>query len=178
MMFLLLTRQVLDHHRLPDMSSKWQNDTMIAPQWLTTTEQSAWRSYRRMQRLLNAELAKDLAEDGLSEADYDVLSDLSEADGHRYRISDLAERLRWSSSRISHHLSRMEKRGLVKRQASPEDGRGAYVVLTKAGLSTIEAAAPQHVASVRRNFIDHLSAGELKALETIADKIADPLETE
>src|SRR5438874_11820901 len=99
---------------------------MARVKWLTPKQERAWRAYRRMRTLLDLQLARDLAEDaGLSEADYDVLSTLSEVSTHRWRASDLARRLLWSTSRLAHHVGRMERRGLVHRENSEEDGRGA-----------------------------------------------------
>ena len=145
---------------------------MRKARWLSETEQTAWRAYREMQLLLNAAIARDLVDLGLSDADYDVLSTLSEAQNHRSRVTDLANDLLWSSSRISHHLGRMEKRGLIKRKSSVEDGRGANVELTHAGLRLIEEVAPGHVESVRRRFLDPLDAADLRALTEIAHSVS------
>lgn len=149
---------------------------MDGPRWLTQREESAWRGYRRMRRLLDLQLARDLTRDaGLSEPDYDVLSDLSETPEGRLRISELAGRMLWSSSRLSHHLTRMQQRGLVARQDVPGDARGSVVVLTDAGRRAIEAAAPGHVASVRRHLIDVLTPDEVAALDTLTHRVVDHL---
>jgi DNA-binding MarR family transcriptional regulator len=147
--------------------------------WLTDPEMRAWLGYRRMFLLLNAAVNRDLAEDsGLSEPDYDVLSNLSDAPGHRGRLTELASRMLWSQSRLSHHISRMEQRGLVTREECATDGRGSVVVLTAEGLRAIEKAAPLHVDSVRRRIIDVLSPAQLEALaditETVVDHLGDP----
>lgn len=145
---------------------------MAKPRWLNATEFRAWIGYRRMHLLLDAQIARDLANDsGLSNADYDVLSTLSESDGNRVRLSALAVRMLWSKSRLSRHVSRMEERGLVVREESPGDGRGAIIALTDQGLQTIVDAAPDHVESVRRHFIDQLTTEELRVLTTIAERV-------
>src|SRR5579875_3949840 len=96
------------------------------PRWLSAEEARAWLGYRRMRALLDLQVTRDLARDsGLSDADYDVLSNVSEADEHRLRLGDLAAHMLWSKSRLSHHLTRMEQRGLLARQDVPSDGRGA-----------------------------------------------------
>jgi len=142
------------------------------PRWLDQDEERAWRGYLRMRTLLNAEIVRDLGRDaGLSEPDYDVLSTLSELEGRRWRLQELAGHMAWSKSRLSHHLTRMEQRGLVVREACPDDGRGALVTLTDEGIRAIESAAPGHVASVRRHFIDHLSRAQLEALAEIAEAV-------
>ena len=139
------------------------------PAWLDETEARAWRGYLRMRTLLHAQIVRDLArEAGLSGPDYDVLSNVSEAPGRRARLGDLAARMAWSRSRLSHHITRMERRGLVTREDCTSDGRGAFVVLTDAGWRAIRAAAPGHVASVRRHFIDLLSREQLDALAEIS----------
>ncbi|QJW36718.1 MarR family winged helix-turn-helix transcriptional regulator [Cellulosimicrobium protaetiae] len=142
------------------------------PRWLSPDEERAWRAYRRMQTVLPVALARDLARDsGLSDPDYDVLSTLSEQAGHRWQLRDLAARMLWSRSRLSHHLARMETRGLVRREADADDGRNAVVVLTDHGFATLEAAAPAHVASVRRHLVDLATPDELAALAALAERV-------
>jgi len=152
---------------------------MNEPRWLDDAEARAWRGYMRMRTLLNAQIVRDLArEAGLSGPDYDVLSNLSEAKGRRSRLGELAAHMAWSRSRLSHHITRMEQRGLVTREDCTADGRGAFVVLTDAGFRAIEAAAPGHVASVRRHFIDLLSREQLDALAEIAQTVVDRMAEE
>src|SRR5664279_3685821 len=135
---------------------------MTVPTWLTEPEERAWRAYRRMQTVLPARLARDHGRDsGLSEADYDVLSTLSEKPGRRWQLRDLAAKMLWSRSRLSHHIARMEQRGLVAREGDPDDRRGCIIVLTHPGTLVLENAAALHVASVRNHFIDLLSEDEL-----------------
>ncbi|MGW6849584.1 MarR family winged helix-turn-helix transcriptional regulator [Streptomyces virginiae] len=146
------------------------------PRWLTESEQDAWYAWRRMFPLVNAEIARDLTQDsGLSEADYDVLSVLGSTDGHRMRISALAELMRWSRSQLSHQLTRMEQRGAVRREEVATDGRGAEVVLTDAGVTLITEAAPLHVESVRRHLIDALTPDQLRTLAEIGEVLHERL---
>jgi DNA-binding MarR family transcriptional regulator len=138
---------------------------MSEPRWLTEAEDRAWRGYRRMFLLLNAQVNRELTQQsGLSEPDYDVLSALSEARDHRYRLKKLAEHMLWSQSRLSHHLTRMQQRGLITREECASDARGATIVLTPAGRKAIEDAAPLHVESVRRHFFDHLTPAQIEVL--------------
>ncbi|AXO33122.1 MarR family winged helix-turn-helix transcriptional regulator [Micromonospora chalcea] len=149
---------------------------MDEPRWLDEQEERAWRGYRRMRRLLDLELARELMQDaGLSEPDYDVLTDLSETPEQRLRLSELADRMLWSRSRLSHHISRMQQRGLVTREECATDGRGSVVVLTPAGRQAVEAAAPGHVAAVRRHLIDRLTPAEVSALGTLSQRVIDHL---
>lgn len=145
--------------------------------WLDDTEDRAWRGYRWMHTLLNSRIVKDLGSDSdLSDSDYDVLSTLSEADDHSWRSSELAHRLRWSTSRLAHQVGRMQRRGLVARSRRVDDRRGATVALTDEGWATLRRAAPLHVDSVRRHFIDLLTDAELRALAKIAGKVVAHLE--
>jgi DNA-binding MarR family transcriptional regulator len=152
---------------------------MAGVRWLSRSEDRAWRGYRRMRTLLDLRLARDLADDsGLSEPDYDVLSTLTERPEAQWRASELATRLLWSSSRLAHHVGRMERRGLVRRMPCPDDGRGAAITLTEQGRSVLERAAPKHVESVRRNFIDLLTPAEVDTLAAIAEKVTTRLSRE
>jgi DNA-binding MarR family transcriptional regulator len=156
------------------MSTSWYAERV--PNWLNREEDAAWRGYRRMRLLLDLQIARDLANDsGLSEADYDVLSTLSETDERRMRLSDLAAHMLWSKSRLSHHTARMQQRGLVVREDCTDDGRGSWVVLTDEGMDVIRAAAPAHVASVRRHMIDLLTVDERAALAALSNRVADRL---
>ncbi len=131
----------------------------------------AWRGHLRMSWLVAAAIERDLRQAGLSHPDYYVLVQLSESPERRMRMSDLAAGIQWSKSRLSHHLDRMELRGLVSREDCPNDARGAYACLTPAGLRAIQDAAPAHVASVRRHFIDALTPEQLESLGQISDSV-------
>jgi DNA-binding MarR family transcriptional regulator len=140
------------------------------PRWLTDSEQRTWQAYRRMQLLLGAQVSRDLSQDsGLSDADYDVLSHLSFTEERGCRVSELADRMLWSRSRLSHHLTRMQQRGLIVREGCTSDARCAEVVLTDEGLRTLQAAAPLHVDSVRRHFIDLLTPEQHAAFAEIGE---------
>ncbi|MDP8977637.1 MAG: MarR family transcriptional regulator [Actinomycetota bacterium] len=122
-----------------------------------------------MRLQLSARLNRNLVRAaGLSLADYEVLVSLSEACEGRLRAFRLADALRWEKSRLSHHLTRMQRRGLLRREECPTDRRGAFVVLTDAGRTAIERAAPEHVEDVRRAFVDVLTPAQLDALDEIS----------
>ncbi|NUW35034.1 winged helix-turn-helix transcriptional regulator [Nonomuraea sp. SMC257] len=145
---------------------------MPEPRWLDDDEFRAWIGYRRMRLLLDAQVNQDLTrESGLSAPDYDVLSALTSSEGHRRRLTELADRMLWSKSRLSRHIGRMEQRGLVAREGCETDARGSVIVLTEQGLRTIQEAAPGHVASVRRHLIDLLSPEQIDVLGTIAETV-------
>ncbi|MFI5955181.1 MarR family winged helix-turn-helix transcriptional regulator [Cryptosporangium sp. NPDC051539] len=150
---------------------------MTDPRWLDADEQRAWRRYLRMQSELTARLSRQLqTESELSLADFEVLVNLTDVPEGRLRVTELANALQWEKSRLSHHFARMEKRGLVVRENCPSDARGAFVVLTPAGRSAIEAAAPGHVEAVRRLMFDGLTPEQVDALAAIADVVLERIE--
>ncbi|MGO8914321.1 MAG: MarR family winged helix-turn-helix transcriptional regulator [Stellaceae bacterium] len=125
--------------------------------WLSATELQAWRAFMRVQMRMNYEMNRQLQSDSdLSLADYHVLNALTDAPGGRLQVSDLAALIGWERSRASHQLRRLCERGLAERVPSKDDGRATDAVLTKAGREAIDAAAPGHVALVRRLFFDPL----------------------
>ncbi|HEX4830780.1 MAG TPA: MarR family transcriptional regulator [Trebonia sp.] len=134
------------------------------PHWLTVGEQNAWRAYIRFAKMLMRQLDRDLHPFGLTTNDYEILVELSEAPGRRLRMTELADLTAQSRSRLSHQVTRMEARGLVKRDACDGDKRGTFAVITARGLATIERVAPSHVESVRRYFIDQVSEQDLAQL--------------
>ncbi|MFB9743283.1 MarR family winged helix-turn-helix transcriptional regulator [Pseudonocardia sulfidoxydans] len=140
--------------------------------WLDAREQRAWRGYVAMQAQLNAELHRRLqAESGLSLADFDVLVALTDRATERMRVLELAEALQWEKSRLSHHLSRMQKRGLIEREDCPDDARGAFVLLSAEGRRAIDAAAPPHVEAVRELVFDGLDDADVDALARVAEAV-------
>ncbi|MFP5019486.1 MarR family winged helix-turn-helix transcriptional regulator [Pseudonocardia phyllosphaerae] len=131
-----------------------------------------------MQSRLQAELHRRLqAESGLSISDFDVLVALTDRPDERCRVMELATTLDWEKSRLSHHLARMQKRGLVTREDCDDDGRGNYVVLTDAGRDAIVAAAPGHVETVRELVFDAVGEDDVDAMARIADAVLDRLAT-
>ncbi|MEU9343538.1 MarR family winged helix-turn-helix transcriptional regulator [Streptomyces sp. NPDC048278] len=130
-----------------------------------------------MQERLHGRVARRLhADSGLSAADYIVLVHLTEAPGARMRSADLAQAVEWEKSRMSHQISRMVKRGLAVRVECPEDGRGAFVVVTPQGRDMIASAAPGHVATVRDLFVDLLTPEELGTLAKVAGRVVEQLD--
>ena len=136
--------------------------------WLTEAEQQLWRSWLSLGATLPAVLHRELQADaGLSLPDFDVLVQLTEADAGRLRVSDLAAALGWERSRLSHHVARMQRRDLVAREECADDGRGAFVVVTRQGRAAIAAAAPHHVRTVRRVFLDPLEEADVVELSRL-----------
>lgn len=140
--------------------------------WLSPEQQHAWRALLSMHTQLHALLGRELqATSDLSYADFAVLVQLTDAEDDRERISELADRLQWERSRLSHHLKRMQARGLIDRASCPEDGRGQYVSVTPIGRAAIEQAAPEHVALVRSLVFDDMSDEEMRVMTAIHERI-------
>ncbi|MBU2666593.1 MarR family transcriptional regulator [Actinoplanes bogorensis] len=139
---------------------------------LTESEQLTWRTFIESSWALHTHLEDELrAQTGLSMNDYHVLVTLSEAPEHRLRMGELAGKLVFSPSRITYQISSMVKRGLVRKQPCPEDGRGQEAVLTDEGLHALESAAPLHLITVRDSFIDRLDPDELAVIARVFDKV-------
>lgn len=140
--------------------------------WLTRKQQRVWRGWLAMNAQVPAVLHRQLQADaGLSLQDFDILVQLTDTADGKLRISELAKALNWERSRFSHHYKRMEARGLVEREECPDDARGAFIVLTPAGRTAIEQAAPAHARAVRDLVFDSLSDDELEAVGRFTDRV-------
>ncbi|WP_255794992.1 MarR family winged helix-turn-helix transcriptional regulator [Mycobacteroides abscessus] len=139
--------------------------------WLDADEQRIWRGFIHMFQYLTSAFGEGFAEAGLSDADFALLVPLSEAPEGQMRARDLAREVSWDKSRLSKHVGRMARRGLVRREDCAADARGSVVVLTDQGRALIEHAAPIHVDAVRKVFIDRLSASDMRALDRIVGKV-------
>ena len=139
-------------------------------------EQAAWRGFVSMQAGLRSALAHELQQRfGLSEPDYAVLVELSEAPAGGLRLRDLGTRLSWEKSRLSKQIGRMAARGLVERRGHVTDGRGAVAVLTETGRDALANASPLQNANVRKWFISALTPEQLDAIIEIAAAVSDKL---
>jgi DNA-binding MarR family transcriptional regulator len=145
------------------------------PKWLNPSEMKAWRQYIVASRRLLEALDSDLQPHDVSMADYEILAQLSDAPDRKMRMSDLADVAMLSRSRLSHRMKVMEKAGWVKRESCPIDKRGYFAVMTPKGWRAILAAAPDHVASVRTRFVDHLTKADQVALAEIFDRVSKSL---
>lgn len=135
---------------------------------MTVEELAVWRSLVDTTAELRRRLSVQLAEEsGLSSADYQVLLTLSEAEGKRSRSSRLAAEMEWERSRLSHHLGRMEKRGLIRREDCATDNRGAEVVLTDEGAAAFRRATAPHAKAIKKYFADALTPEQFDALADV-----------
>lgn len=129
----------------------------------TRVQLQAWREYIETAEALRSRLASRLhSQASLSMGDYQVLLALSEADGNRLRSSELADSIAWERSRLSHHIGRMEKRGLIGREECVEDNRGAHIVATEAGERAFRDGTIPHLEAVKELFLDALSDEQIE----------------
>jgi DNA-binding MarR family transcriptional regulator len=143
---------------------------------LDAEQQETWLAWMRVQLRLSHELNRQLQRDsGLSLADYHVLNALADSPGHRLQLSDLAARISWERSRLSHHLQRMGERGLVERVVSTTDRRATDAVLTDAGEAALVAATPAHAVLIRTVFFDQLDPALVAPLRTALEQIHEQL---
>ncbi|MEO0495035.1 MAG: MarR family transcriptional regulator [Actinomycetota bacterium] len=145
--------------------------------WLNEAEQLAWRGWIDASRRVLAATDRQLKRDaGLTTDDYEVFVRLSEADGHRLRMSDLASSVTNSPSRLSQRIDRLSRDGFVARARCETDARVWWVELTDTGRDKLEATAPGHVAAVREAFVDRLSRDEIEVLAMVLPRLATSLE--
>lgn len=143
----------------------------------TAQQLRIWRNYIETAEVLRTRLASRLqSESDLSAGDYQVLLALTEAEGRTVRSSELADLIGWERSRLSHHLGRMEKRGLIGRQACVDDVHGIDVVATDAGAAAFRAGSVPHLRAIRELFIDALTPAQLGEVEDLTAALRRHLE--
>lgn len=147
------------------------------PHWLDDGEMRAWRAYVIASELLRKQLNRELQErHGLALADYEVLVRLSDQDGGRMRMAQLANEVASSKSRLSHQIGRMETAGLVQRVDCGDDARGVFAEITEAGRDRLRETAPTHVAGVRAHLVDLLKPSDQVTLAEIFERVLDHLD--
>ena len=145
---------------------------MSEPRWLDEEEQRAWRALVALLLRLPVALERQLERDaGLSHFEYFVLALLSESEARTLRLSHLAAQADASLSRLSHVVTRLEGRGLVRREPCPDERRATNAVLTDDGMALVVATAPGHVGEVRARVFDGLTSRDVADLARIADRI-------
>jgi DNA-binding MarR family transcriptional regulator len=147
------------------------------PRWLSSAEEEAWKAVAALMLQLPGPLDAQLQHDsGITMFEYMVLSSLSMCPDHARRMSELARLSNGSLSRLSNVAKRLERRGWLRREPDPEDGRSIVARLTESGWKVVQAAAPGHVEAVRRLVIDPLTGPQLETLAAAAQSIVGSLE--
>jgi DNA-binding MarR family transcriptional regulator len=173
----LLCQVIASYHGAVDVSNR-AGSGRATVKWLTAEELEAWLSVVRLMTWLPWSIDQQLQRDSnLAMVEYQVIAMLSESPKRTMRMSSLAEVTNASLSRLSRVATRLEGRGLVRREPDPSDGRFTLAILTDDGLQTIIEAAPAHVAHVRALVIDALSAEQLRRLGRDAERILSRIDT-
>ncbi|MGW3726780.1 MarR family winged helix-turn-helix transcriptional regulator [Streptomyces sp. NPDC000851] len=149
----------------------------MTTRWLTPEEQRAWRAYIAATHLVEDALDRQLQQEaGMPHLYYSILANLSETDERRLRMTDLAERLKITRSRLTYAVTRLEKDGLVRREECQWDKRGTVAALTDEGMAALERTAPGHVETVRALLFDHLTPQQVGQLEEIFTGVTQALQ--
>ena len=151
-----------------DASSCGQGDKHL----LTESQMRAWRAFLGASTLVSARLNHELDEAAaISMYEYEILVRLFESEAGRVRMSQLADQVSYSRSRLTHTVGRLERAGYVLRSSCPNDRRGVYAHLTKAGYEFLAQTAPIHLDGVRRHLINRFTPSELATLTELLEKI-------
>ncbi|HEY0252972.1 MAG TPA: MarR family transcriptional regulator [Kofleriaceae bacterium] len=138
---------------------------------LTESERAIWHDWKRAGENVLARVGRDIAEaTGLSGSDYGVVSRLDELGNGKLRQQELASSMGWDKSRLSHHLTRMEERGLVTRELV---GRAVNIALTREGRKLLGLARPVHAASIRKHLLAHVGAKQLSVFADVIGRLAE-----
>ncbi|GAA3720786.1 MarR family winged helix-turn-helix transcriptional regulator [Streptomyces tremellae] len=149
------------------------------PRWLSDEEQRAWRAFMHATVLLDDHLDRQLQRDaGMPHIYYALLVHLSQAPDRALRMTDLAQGVKITRSRLSHAITRLEADGWVRREECPSDKRGQLARLTESGEAKLREAAPGHVAAVRQAVFDRLTPEQTTQLGEIMQAVATALEPE
>lgn len=145
---------------------------------LTVAEQRAWSGMLHITAALRKRMGTIISDEaGLSETDYAVLVPIVYAGDSPLRSSELAEAISWDRSRLSHHLSRLETRGLIERTPHAKDSRGAVLHITGTGLAAVRLASGPHLRSIKHLFADALSDEQIRSLIEIVEALETHLNT-
>lgn len=143
---------------------------------LTSEQEATWFAYMRVALRLNYEVNRELqVHSSLSHQDFHVLNALADSPGQRLQLTDLAIRIGWERSRVSHQVLRMESRGLVQRCPSSSDARATDAALTTQGQEALRQATPGHASLVKQMFFDGLDPDLLSPLHEALDQIHEQI---
>ena len=113
---------------------------------------------------LTSRFAAQFDQHRVSPVEFEVLMRLARSPRNRLRMTDLAGQTSLSTSGVTRVVDRMDRDGLIRREACPSDRRSSYAVITEAGLSRLEEILPGHLELVQRWFIDQLSPAQLEQM--------------
>lgn len=147
--------------------------TIDSPPWLTAEQQQVWRAYLGATQRVMQHLDNELRQFDLDLGEYEIMVRLSESPDHAMRMSELADQVGQSRSRLTHTITRMESKGLIARGSCAGDRRGVLASLTEEGYAFLVKVAPYHVASVREILVDPVCAEDFEALGRVMRSVLD-----
>ena len=144
---------------------------------VSTEEWDVWRSFYSMRKHLELALERQLQRDaGISLPDYEILLALFESAENRQRARELGAMLGWEKSRLSHQVTRMERRGLVERTDCDTDARGTWIGITPDGRRAILGAMRDHATNIRRYFFDVITDDDRATLKRVSGRVLDAID--
>ena len=148
------------------------------PDPLTDDDWAVWDEFYAMRRRLDRALELRLHHDsGVSAPEYEILVGLGRSSDRRLRVRDIAEQIGWEKSRVSHQVTRMERRGLVRRSDCSSDARGTWVELTADGRRAMLAATRGHTAAIKRYFADVLET-DAEVVRAFSGRVLEAIGTD
>lgn len=150
------------------MTAASVNDHLMQPPW-----GEAWRAFLEAHRRVVVRIEEELERQvGIPLPWFDVMSTLAQTAEGRCRMQDLAQTVLISKSGLTRLVDRMERAGLVERQACEDDRRGTFATLTESGLALYERCAPVYVGAVTEHFADLLDEEQALVLADVMSTIA------
>jgi DNA-binding MarR family transcriptional regulator len=144
----------------------------VSRERITPEQLEIWRLFLRAHAQIVRRLESDLMDrHGLPLAWYDVLARLVEADGHRLRMSELADRVMLSPSGLTRLVGRMIDAGLVAREPSENDARGFYAVLTDEGYESLRSATGTHLRGILDYVLSRYTDEELDEIASYLSRL-------
>lgn len=135
-------------------------------------EWDVWRAFVRMRRQLDLALERQLQHDAdISMPEFEILLTLFELPDKKLRTRELGAALGWEKSRLSHQVTRMERRGLVERSDCDTDARGTWITITPDGSRAVLGAMREHATSIRRYFFDVLGDDDKTVLADVSARV-------
>ena len=144
---------------------------------VTPEEWEVWRAFHSMRKRLDLAIERQLHEvAGISEPDYEILITLFESPEKQLRSRELGAATGWEKSRLSHQLTRLEKRELVERVECDTDARGTWILITPAGSRAVLGAIREHAAMIRTLFFDLISDEEKATFREVSERVIDAID--
>jgi DNA-binding MarR family transcriptional regulator len=133
----------------------------------------AWVRLMRAQQFVLSAIEQDMKAADLPPLGwYDVLLELTRAEGGRLRPYEIEHRTLLAQHNLSRLLDRMEKAGFVRREIFLEDGRGRWVIVTEAGQTMQARMWGVYALAIQRHLGDKLDAAQADQLSELLAELS------